>query len=468
MTQVIIDDIIPRTQLVASVAGQTVFNTNWTADVASDILVYARADGEEPNDVTQLVSDINYNVTFIGGSQTVRVTFLAGRALDDVITIVRNTPAERLNLYINTNFTPSMLNQDFGILTLVDQQAQMYDYVVNPGYNVSATIEPIIDTVLPILEEGQVWVMNAGRTGIVGLPYNTGGGGGAPTDAKYILQEADVLLPNAQALESLATGFMFSTNLTGVIGSRVLLGTLNQIDITNGNGLSGNPIYSISSSLNLPGTLSIQSTTAVNAIINDPTMAASTAMNLSTSSAIKSYVDSLVVGLNIKGSCVAGTTVALTANYSNGASGVGASLTNAGVQAAFAIDGVSPTVGQRVLIKNQASSLQNGIYTVTDVGSGATNWILTRATDFDTPAEINPGDLVILTGGTTQTQSSWVETATVTTIGTDAITFVQFTASLPVNVASGGTGVTSFTAYEIIAGGLTSTGSLQQIGIGSL
>ena len=139
MTQVIIDDVIPRTQLVAS-AGQTVFNTNWTSDATSDILVYARADGVEPDDATQLVSDSDYNITFIGGNETVRVTFLSGRTLDDVITIVRNTPAERMNLYINTNFVPSMLNEDFGILTLVDQRAQMYDTVVNPGYNVSACL----------------------------------------------------------------------------------------------------------------------------------------------------------------------------------------------------------------------------------------------------------------------------------------------------------------------------------------
>jgi hypothetical protein len=466
MTQVVIDDIIPRTQLIAS-GGQTVFNTNWTVNATTDVLVYARADGVPPNDVTQLVSPSLYNVTLVGGSETVRVTFLSGRTLGDVITIVRNTPAERLNLYTNTNFVPSMLNNDFGILTLVDQQAQMYDTRVAPRYNVSATIEDVVDTVLPILEAGQIWVMNATRTGIEAIEYQSGGGGGAPTDATYILQEPNVSLPNAQALDTLDTGFMFSTTLTGVVGTREFEGTVHQVDVINGSGLAGNPVFSISSTLNLPGTFNIQSSTAIDEIINDPTMATSTTTNISTSAAIKSYIDSLVVGLNIKGSCVAGTTGALTANYSNGASGVGASLTNAGAQAAFAIDGVSPSVGQRVLIKNQASSLQNGIYTVTDVGSGATDWVLTRATDYDTGAEINPGDLVILTGGTTQTNSSWMQTANVVTIGTDPITFVQFTASLPMNVASGGTGVTSFTAYALIAGGTTSTGSLQSLGTGN-
>jgi len=122
MSQVVIDDIIPRTQLIAT-SGQTVFNTNWTYDVATDVLVYARADGVEADDATQLVSSSDYNVSKVGGSETARVTFLVGRVLDDIITIARATPSERQNLYVNTNFTPSMLNQSFGLLTLVDQQA---------------------------------------------------------------------------------------------------------------------------------------------------------------------------------------------------------------------------------------------------------------------------------------------------------------------------------------------------------
>jgi hypothetical protein len=133
------------------------------------------------------------------------------------------------------------------------------------------------------------------------------------------------------------------------------------------------------------------------------------------------------------------------------------------VQAAFEADGVSPTVGQRVLIKDQASTLQNGIYTVTVEGDGSTDWVLTRATDFDTPAEIQPGDLVPVVNGTDQAGSSWMQTATVATVGTDAVTFIQFSASIPVNVASGGTGNTSATAYAVLTGGTTSTGAFQSI-----
>lgn len=301
MTQVVIDDIIPRTQLLAT-AAQTVFNTNWTSDAATDVDVYARAVSVPPDDIAQLVSPTLYNVTFVGGSQTVRVTFLSGRVLNDVITIVRNTPAERLNLYINTNFVPSMLNQDFGILTLVDQQAQMYDTVVNPGYYVSATIEPDTilgggDTILPILPAKYGWRKNATNTEIE--PIYIPDGGLAPGSAKYLIQTATADLPNAQVMGVLPTGFVVNTNSTGVQLTRLLQAVANQTVITNPSGLVGDPIIGLSSTMDMPGTFTIQGTTAVNAIINDNTMATASATNIATALSIKTYIDGLDTG-NVK------------------------------------------------------------------------------------------------------------------------------------------------------------------------
>lgn len=145
--------------------------------------------------------------------------------------------------------------------------------------------------------------------------------------------------------------------------------------------------------------------------------------------ATKQYVDSVAQGLNIQGACVAATVSTLNATYANGASGVGATLTNAGAMAAFSVDGVSPAVNSRILVKNQGSTFQNGIYTLTTVGSGAVNWVLTRATDYDQAAEVNRGDLVVIETGTVNALTSWMQTATVATMGTDPITFVQFTSS---------------------------------------
>lgn len=144
----------------------------------------------------------------------------------------------------------------------------------------------------------------------------------------------------------------------------------------------------------------------------------------------KGYVDSVATGLNIQAACYAATTANLTATYANGAAGIGATLTNSGAFAVFSIDGVSPPVGQRVLVKNQSTTFQNGIYTVTTAGDAVSvNWVLTRATDYNQPSQIQPGDLVIINNGTVNITTSWLETASVSAVGTDPILFSQFTFS---------------------------------------
>lgn len=183
--------------------------------------------------------------------------------------------------------------------------------------------------------------------------------------------------------------------------------------------------------------------------------------------ATKHYVDAIATGITVQGACRLGTTTALTVTYNNGASGVGATLTNAGAQVALTLDGVATAVNDRILVKNQASSLQNGIYTVTNIGSGSTNWVMTRATDYNLPSQINPGDLIVIDAGNTLASSSWLQTAIVNTIGSDSITFSQFTASLPITVPNGGTGLTTTTAYGLITGGTTATGNFQNAGTGT-
>ncbi len=176
----------------------------------------------------------------------------------------------------------------------------------------------------------------------------------------------------------------------------------------------------------------------------------------------KQYADAISAGLEFKNACVAASTGALTVTYFNGVGGVGATLTNAGAQATFSLDGDFPNAGERVLIKNQASTFQNGIYTVTDVGSGITNWILTRSLDYDQVSEIHPGDLVPVDFGTTNANTFWVQTATVATIGVDAINFSLFSSApltLPVSGANGGTGVNNGSSTITIGGNVTYSGA---------
>jgi hypothetical protein len=147
---------------------------------------------------------------------------------------------------------------------------------------------------------------------------------------------------------------------------------------------------------------------------------------VSTDAATKQYVDDVAQGLNIHAASFAATTANLNATYSNGTSGVGATLTNAGTQAAFSTDGTTPAQNARILVKDQTNTANNGIYTLTTVGSGSTNWVLTRATDFDSATEIAGGDFTFVDNGTLYANTGWVNVDEVTTVGTDPIVFQQF------------------------------------------
>jgi hypothetical protein len=175
-----------------------------------------------------------------------------------------------------------------------------------------------------------------------------------------------------------------------------------------------------------------------------------------TDAANKQYVDDVAQGLNIHAASYAATTANLNATYSNGTSGVGATLTNAGTQAAFSTDGVSPSINARILVKNQTDTTQNGIYTLTTVGSGSVNWVLTRATDFDSAVEIAGGDFTFVDAGTTLANTGWVQIDEVTTVGTDPIVFQQFSGAGTYTASNGVQLVGSnFSGVVVSGGGLT-------------
>ena len=124
-----------------------------------------------------------------------------------------------------------------------------------------------------------------------------------------------------------------------------------------------------------------------------------------------SYVGTQVSGLYWKQACKYATNAALATNvYANGSSGVGATLTGFAF-GAVSVDGSTPSVGDRILVKNETAGEDNGVYTVTAVGSGAAFYILTRATDFDQTVEINNGDTVPIISGTANAESNWTLTA---------------------------------------------------------
>jgi hypothetical protein len=171
--------------------------------------------------------------------------------------------------------------------------------------------------------------------------------------------------------------------------------------------------------------------------------------------ATKQYVDTIAAaGIHYHQPCRAETTANLNATYSNGSSGVGATLTNAGTQAAIVVDGVTLSATNRVMVQLQTNAAHNGVYTVTTVGSASTNWVLTRATDADSYAPSDPdalgeGDAFFITEGTVHGGELDVMTTTgVITFGTTNIVFA-LVSDAPIYTAGTGLSI-SGTEFSLV------------------
>jgi hypothetical protein len=183
-----------------------------------------------------------------------------------------------------------------------------------------------------------------------------------------------------------------------------------------------------------------------------------------TDAVTKAYVDASASGLTVKSPAKAASTADLstygygTITYTNGTTdanggtGIGATLTSS-TNGAFATDGYTASTNDRILIKNETNEVYNGVYAVTTTGSGSATWVLTRTTDYNDSVlnQVAAGDYIFVTGGSTQMNTGWIETAppTYPKIGTDNIVFTQFSAT---NTYTAGTGLTlTGTTFSITA-----------------
>lgn len=137
--------------------------------------------------------------------------------------------------------------------------------------------------------------------------------------------------------------------------------------------------------------------------------------------ATKAYVDSQTTGLDVKGSVRVATTANLAATYSS----VGQTLT-ANSNGTAAIDGETLSLNDRVLVKDQTSGTENGIYKVTVTGDTGTAFVLTRADDFNTSAEASAGAFTYVEGGTANVGKSFVQTERNVTLDTTSLAFSVF------------------------------------------
>jgi|TARA_B100001094_G_scaffold332813_1_gene406661 hypothetical protein len=168
--------------------------------------------------------------------------------------------------------------------------------------------------------------------------------------------------------------------------------------------------------------------------------------------ASKEYVDLFATAaLVIQQAVSAGTTQNLassvyqdgpTAGIGNSFLGIGASLYSS-VNGILTVDGFTPVVDDRILVKDQTSGLQNGFYAVKDPGSGSSPWILERTQDFDQPDEIVAGAFTFVTNGNENQANGFVlidiqpKFAAGGYVGLSALEFTQFSAAGQVEAGDG-------------------------------
>jgi len=142
------------------------------------------------------------------------------------------------------------------------------------------------------------------------------------------------------------------------------------------------------------------------------------------SAASKSYVDGLINGRDWKESVRLATAAALPANTAAG-SGAGKTLT-ADANGALTVDGVAVDQDDRILVKNEATATDNGIYVVTATGDGSNPYVLTRATDADEDSEVTAQLTVAAEEGTANADTGWqLSTDDPITVDTTSLTFIK-------------------------------------------
>lgn len=175
-----------------------------------------------------------------------------------------------------------------------------------------------------------------------------------------------------------------SFNATGGVAS--LTGTANEVEVTN---------VGTAYTVGLPNDITVGGNITINGTPSNSNHAATVA-----------YVDAATAGLNVHASVKAATTanIDLSTALENGDT----------------LDGVTLATTNRVLVKNQTTKSQNGIYVVQASGAAV------RAADYNSTPEVDAGDFVFVEGGTANGKTGWVQVNTITTIGSDEIEFTQF------------------------------------------
>lgn len=395
-------------------------------------------------------------VNFSAGTKDVFVTYPAERAIyeePDGQTLIDGGPITILGENVVTN--PSLEAELGKFVGNVDSFGQVYNLNQSDGSSASADFVVYNDATTDGFTHFTDMGINSSNYSSVDYPLFTPGSG-------YVFHDGDDFFIGNQTANKDVVLFAGGVDTTNE--AIRIKGADQAVELASDLSVTG--------TATITGAAEFQSTVLLDA---DPT--------LPLQAATKAYVDTAVsTGLHVHEPVLVATTGNLTATYNNGTAGVGATLTNSGTQEAITIDTIALSVGNRVLVWQQTAQAQNGVYEVTTVGSGATNWVLTRTSDADTysPADtggLGGGDYFYVQSGTTGAGDSYICTNEGTiTFGTTAITFSQFsgavtyTGTAPIDVTgqtisltgtvaatNGGTGTATVTTGDLLYGSGTNT-----------
>lgn len=306
-----------------------------------------------------------------------------------------------------------------------------------------------------VAASGDLSVANTGAFTFNTVNTNTGSWGNASSVASFTTNGKGLTTAASEIAIQIAESQV--TNLTSDLAgkqSTVSFAAVGSTPSANGGGISGGTITLQPADGTHPGLLTSGSQTiggAKNLLaaldlgsnkitsLLDPTGAQD--------AATKNYVDTQLSAFQPIEAATAASTASITGIYLNGASGIGATFTVTAT-GAFTIDGQTPAVNSRILLKDQSSGFQNGVYNLTVAGTIGVSPVLTRSFDYNTPVAMNAGSPIPVINGSTNALTLWIQTSTITTIGTDALTFSKF--------SGGGSG--TVTAVSVVgANGLAGT-----------
>lgn len=230
---IIINDVTRLNEYNAS-QGQTFFSGTFPILSETDVLVYKRGENESPDDNLQLLElETDYTVSDVGEESGFYIELKQGCNLNDFIVLAGKSPIERKSYY-TTTFSADGINNDLENQTIFSKWNETVSDKKTPKYKFTEKIDNS-DLVLPKLKPNEVWVKSHDDSKI---------------ETTEIINDESGFLKSLNELDK--TGVLIKKDME-TADAREITGTLNQISISNGDGVNGNPVISLSNNTVIPG-----------------------------------------------------------------------------------------------------------------------------------------------------------------------------------------------------------------------